>query len=211
MDDLVLASGGLIREAEAVSLRASPFPISVYTESSAGANYSATMTTKEPVQDEVARYLESIERRVPATAKICDDYRRAETEYVDRREHRAFVEKRLKERMQYLLRLKKRYNSSSNWNHKWSGGQFTVLASRARILAERAEEHVLSPRVRELVTAIICDCELVVRYFEKRVESIQRNKSEHQDEGRRVSRQLRAIFPGLRDLISFYAYNVVPL
>lgn len=170
----------------------------------------ANMEAKPDVNDEIAKYQESIERRTAPLKKLCDEYRRAETEYVNRREHRAFVEKRLKERLQYSLKIKKKRTLGSS-NEKWSGGLFGVLASRSGGLAMAAKLHPMKPRVREHVTALMRDLDLILRYFERQLESIQRNKSEHRNEGRRVSRQLRNVFAPLRDLLTFFADALVPL
>lgn len=155
---------------------------------------------------------ESITQRAPAMDAICREWYHAESRYVEERERRAFQEKRIKERLLYTLKIKKRYNSSSNWNHKWSSCMFGILQSRAKTLAERWQATpCVSFRVTEAVVQGMEDCELMVRYFEKCLASIVKNKSEHGDEGRKVARLLKKVFVRQRDHITFYEYEILKM
>lgn len=165
---------------------------------------------KTPVGSSIEASSASITQRTPAMDVLCRGWFSAESKYVQDRERRAFEERRIKERLLYMLKIKKSYRSSVNWNYKWSSCMFGVLQSRASALAEtwgRTED--VSPRVTEAVAEGLEDCEIMVRYFEKCLASIAKHKSEHTNEGRTVARLLKKMFPKQRDLTTFYEYNVL--
>ncbi len=162
-------------------------------------------------QATLSAYNESISRRARELDSICVGYRRAASATVSAQERRAFVEKRLWDRLLYKVGWRKK-STLGGTKGQWPGCMFTMLASRSGSLQRRCmEAPLMSPRVARAILQAMHDCDLVVRYFEHCLQAVQEKDSADGPEGRTVRREMDRVFYPQRELLEFYEGRVLRL
>ncbi|KAH8597836.1 ankyrin repeat-containing domain protein [Bisporella sp. PMI_857] len=156
----------------------------------------------------IAASCESISRRAPALDKICRDYSHAATDFTLKQEDRAYKVKHLKDRALFALGIRRSFTISYR-KSGLNGYIFGILASAAEDLKEQCKTvEVVSLRLNRAIVDAICDCELVVRYFESRLLAIQSNKSAQSRKGYRFCLELEKVFVPQRKILAFYKFHL---
>jgi hypothetical protein len=166
----------------------------------------------EELRSTIRAFGASISKRVPVMEKICGDYRRAEYQRERVYEHRAFVEKRLWDRFLYTIGVRVKNGTSEHNKCSWPAFAFLVLENRAlQLESQWTEANNVSPRLSLAIAEALCDCDLFVRYFDYRLGRIRDNDSADEREGVTARKEINRIFPALRDLLTHYRYELIPL